>query len=127
MRRRLLIILAGLLLVGVVILASRGQYDQFSGTWTPTDSFLATKLVTQMVVAKTQSGWEETTTYPDGKTDSTQLKRLSTNLLITLAPPAQGGFALWYYPKTNELGLVQGGGAGVICFEESNPPATPML
>lgn len=122
MRRRLLIILASLLLVGVVVLASCGQYDPYSGTWAPT---VATKLVTQVVIAKTQAGWEETTTYPDGQTSSFPLKLSGSNLL-TPAVSEHGGFALWYYPKTDRLGL-RSGGTPLIYLEKTTPPTTPVL
>lgn len=119
MRGRVLIVVVGLLLAGAVVLASRGQYDPFVGTWSPTDSQVAQE-ITSLDVARTQAGYEETMTYPSGKTSSFNMKRPEINLLITLAAPIQGGFALWYYPKTDRLGLVQGGGAPPVYFDKSN-------
>jgi hypothetical protein len=128
----MLIVLASLLLLAsVVVLASRGQYDPFSGTWlptSPTDSYNIRELITQMVVAKTQAGWEETLTYTDGKTSSLPMKRLSANLLVTLAPPALGGFALYYDPRTDRLVLGRGGPApGPDFGRMTSPPTTTVL
>jgi hypothetical protein len=107
-----------LVLAGALLLASCSQPDKWVGTWT-TDGSLGA--VETLVITRSANGYTETLSVAGAARKLTFSARpLHKNLLMPLVGPMHGGFALWYLPATDRLGMVEGGGAPEVFFTMSD-------
>ena len=83
------------------------------------NSFVRSHEIKALVIRKAQAGYEVTIISHDGTATSKQLTRRNADLLVTVAAPAQGGFALHYEADTGRLQYVQSGGAAPIVFRKT--------